>query len=471
MISKLEVLPQLPADVRRRLSPNAQHIGHFSGTAQPLKGSANFTFAWRFDRFHKSAWRELMRYMTSHRATALTLAAALGTVAWSPMAVAAQKAPPVTKGFSIIYQFPINVMNYPVGGVVLDKLGDIFGATYSGGANSFGDVYELVSSGGSYTFADIHDFTGTGDGDHPASGSPYLDTKGNLFLTASQGGAGNAGTAIKLSPSGGAYSEAALFSFGTTNGGQPNASILSNRGTLYTTTYVGGASGHGAIVALSPSTLSEKLLYSFAGLPSDGQSPAANLVADSHGNLYGTTQMGGSGFGTFGSGTVFKFVPTKTGGTETVLWNFGVVTNDGEQPYAPPVVDSAGNIYGTTQFGGGLTHGVVWKLTPSGGSYTESVLYWFGSSNGSTDGNYPMGGLILVGKTLYGTTTGGGATGNGTIFSVSTTGTNYKVLHSFADSDGRTPEFATWSIKSGTLYGTTVQGGIGDTGVVWRFVL
>jgi|HubBroStandDraft_6_1064221.scaffolds.fasta_scaffold110811_3 uncharacterized repeat protein (TIGR03803 family) len=412
-----------------------------------------------------------MKFVMSHRATRLTLVALLGAVAWSPIASAAQlDVQPAAKGFSIIYQFPINVMNYPNGGVVLDKEGNLFGTTYSGGANSFGDVYELAA--GSYTFLDIHDFTGAGDGQYPGTESPYLDGKGNLYVTASQGGAGNAGTAIRLTSSGGAYSETGLFSFGTTNGGQPNASFNASGKTLYTTTYSGGANGFGAIVALSPSNFSEHLLYSFKGLPSDGQNPTANLVADAQGNLFGTTELGGSGGpGSSGAGTVFKFVPTKKGGKETVLWNFGVVTNDGQGPFAPPIVDSAGNIYGTTQYGGGLTHGVVWKLTPGGGGYTESVLYSFGSTNGSNDGNYPLGGLILVGKTLYGTTSGGGATGNGTIFKVSTTGTNYAILHSFDDSDGKSPEFAAWAVSGKTLYGTTEVGGTGGTGVVWKFVL
>ncbi len=415
-----------------------------------------------------------MNFVMSHRAAWLPLAAALGTMAWSSAAPAAQfdasRPSPAAKGFSILYQFPINVMNYSDGGVVLDKQGDIFGTTYSGGANSFGVVYELTA--GNYTFLDIHDFTGAGDGQYPSTGSPYLDAKGNLYLTASQGGAGNAGTAIRLTPSGGGYTETALFSFGTANGGQPNASFIASGKTLYTTTYVGGANGFGAIVALSPSKFSEKLLYSFKGLPSDGQSPTANLVADALGNLYGTTQLGGSGGGgSFGAGTVFKFVPTKKGGQETVLWNFGIAANDGAGPYAPPIVDSAGNIYGTTQFGGGLTHGVVWKLTPSGGSYVESILYSFGTNDNSNDGAYPLGGLVLVGRTLYGTTSGGGQTGNGTIFSVSTTGTNYAILHDFDDSDGKSPEFADWSVNKKTLYGTTETGGIGGTGVVWRFVL
>jgi uncharacterized repeat protein (TIGR03803 family) len=169
-------------------------------------------------------------------------------------------------------------------------------------------------------------------------------------------------------------------------------------------------------------------------------------------------------------------VPTRTGGTETVLWNFGVSTNDGMNPYAPAIVDSAGNLYGTTQYGGVVgvgvagTHGTVWKLTPSGGSYVETILYSFGAAGGN-DGCYPLGGVILVGTTLYGTTSGCGDTNNGTIFRISTTGTNYAILHSFDDTDGKSPQFATWSVKGKTLYGTTSVGGIGGTGVVWRFVL
>jgi len=435
-----------------------------------------------------------MNFAKSNRAIPALLLAALGTVAWDPMALAFQMAPAVgdgshqaghvtlpkvVKGFQVLYQFPINVMNYSNGGVVHDRGGDLFGVTYSGGANSYGDVYELTPSGSSYNLTDIHDFTGPGgDGQYPNTESPYLDGSGNLFLTATQGGTGNAGTAIKLSPSGSGYKETAAFAFDTTDGGQPNASLVKSGPSLYTTTVKGGANGFGAIVALSSSTLSEKLLYSFAGTPSDGQSPAANLTPDGQGNLFGTTQSGGSGGGTgcagVGCGTVFKFVPTKTGGTETVLWNFGLSSNDGENPFAPPIVDSAGNLYGTTVYGGvGTTHGTVWKLTLGRGGYAETILYSFGTTGGNNDGCYPVGGLILRGTTLYGTTSGCGANGdNGTIFSISTTGTNYAILHSFDDTDGKTPEFATWSFKGRTtLYGTTGAGGVGGTGVVWRFVL
>src|ERR1700722_15521889 len=150
------------ADARRRLSPEEQDIAHFSRTARALIGRADLTAGGRAVSSTIPMGRICMSIVTSNRAIRTALLVALGTVAWSPMAGAVQKAPPVAgapslaaKGFSIIYEFPQNVQNYSNGGVVVDRLGDLFGATYSGGANVSGDVYELTPSGGSYTFADI----------------------------------------------------------------------------------------------------------------------------------------------------------------------------------------------------------------------------------------------------------------------------------------------------------------------------
>jgi uncharacterized repeat protein (TIGR03803 family) len=177
------------------------------------------------------------------------------------------------------------------------------------------------------------------------------------------------------------------------------------------------------VFKLSPGG-TETVLYSFKG-GSDGSGPAAGLIADSSGNLYGTTYLGGafaSGcngiFADLGCGVVFKLSP---GGTETVLHTF-TGGSDGGVPSGGLIADSSGNLYGTTSRGGASGRspsgsGVVFKLSPSG---TETVLY---SLKGGSDGSGPAAGLIADSSgNLYGTTSGGGASGNGTVFKLTGNG-------------------------------------------------
>jgi uncharacterized repeat protein (TIGR03803 family) len=169
----------------------------------------------------------------------------------------------------------------------------------------------------------------------------------------------------------------------------------------------------------------ETVLHSFTG--SDGAFPLAGLIADSAGNLYGTTVSGGTGGCSQGAGcgVVFKVSPS---GTETVLYSF-TGGSDGAFPEAGLIADRAGNLYGTTNRGGGSGGGVVFKLSSSG---TETVLYSF---TGGSDGRNPQAGLIADSAgNLYGTTEGGGS-GNGVVFKLSLGGTE-TVLHSFTGSDG-----------------------------------
>ena len=191
------------------------------------------------------------------------------------------------------------------------------------------------------------------------------------------------------------------------------------------------------ILAASPSassTTTETVLHSFTGYPSDGARPYAGLIADSAGNLYGTTVYGGasSGVGGPGNGVAFKLAPD---GTETVLYSF-TGGSDGAEPYAGLILDSTGNLYGTTAGGGASDWGVVFKLAPDG---TETVLYSF---TGGSDGTGPYAGLILDSAgNLYGTTAGGGASDLGVVFKLAPDGTGgytETVLHSFkgATSDG-----------------------------------
>jgi uncharacterized repeat protein (TIGR03803 family) len=218
----------------------------------------------------------------------------------------------------------------------------------------------------------------------------------------------------------------------------------------------------------------EQVLYSFGVGNSDGSKPLAGLVFDKAGNLYGTTYQGGYN----GAGMVFELTPGENGTwTETVVYNFCSATNcaDGKFPEAGLVFDTAGNLYGTTYWGGAGTCvyvcGTVFELTPANGTWTEKVLYSFCSANACTDGGGPQASLIFdsVGN-LFGTTGGGGSTaqncgsyGCGIVFEL-TPGTNgtwtENVLHTFGTgNDGALPYAGLIFDNAGNLYGTTSQGG------------
>lgn len=206
------------------------------------------------------------------------------------------------------------------------------------------------------------------------------------------------------------------------------------------------------------SAQTESILYNFCSLSNcdDGEIPQAGLAIDASGNLYGTTQTGG----TYNQGTAFKLSPT---GTFTLLHTFGSTTNDGTAPEAPLILDSKGNLYGTTTSGGTHDKGTVFELTPSG---TETILYNFCSTGGTkcTDGSSPMAGLLRDKRgNLYGTTSTGGVYGltltKGVVFKLSPNGTE-KVLHSFGNgSDGSTPMAGLIMDSAGNFYGTTLWGG------------
>jgi uncharacterized repeat protein (TIGR03803 family) len=205
----------------------------------------------------------------------------------------------------------------------------------------------------------------------------------------------------------------------------------------------------------------EKVLYSFTG--SDGSVPYPALIFDAKGNLYGTTLVGG----TSGAGTVFELTPSHGKWTEKVLYSFN--GQDGAEPVASLIFDAKGNLYGTTSGGGANGAGTVFELTSSQGTWTEKMLYSF---NGQ-DGAEPEGGVIFDAKgNLYGTTTQGGTYDDGTVFELTPSHGEWteKVLHSFNPNgrDALFPEAAVISDSKGNLYGTTYGGGTYGAGAVFE---
>jgi uncharacterized repeat protein (TIGR03803 family) len=304
------------------------------------------------------------------------------------------------------------------------------------------------------TYTTLYNFKGDPDGYSP-QGDLIRDAKGNLYGTTASGGS-NHGVVFKLDTAG---NEKVLYTFtGGADGGTPQTALLQAAGSFYGTTYSGGAFGQGVVFQLKGSK--ETVLHSFGG--ADGSHPAAGLIRDKAGNLYGTTYYGGAS----GAGTVFKLDTT---GTETVLYSF-TGGSDGKWPPGRLVLDSTGNLYGTT-FGGGLMNcdhglhgcGVVFKLDTTA---TETVLYTF---TGAADGGSPAAGLVRdKAGNLYGTTYAGGEAncplngmpGCGVVFKVSKTGT-MTVLHTFTNSDGSNPAADLIRDSAGNLYGTTQNGGLG----------
>jgi len=256
------------------------------------------------------------------------------------------------------------------------------------------------------------------------------------------------------------------FRLGKKGGTSPAAGLIFDAaGNLYGTTVGGGVYETGIAFKLSPGAngmWSETVLHTF-GEGNDGYKPYAGLISDAAGNLYGTTSFGGSHCGSTGCGIVFQLTPVAGGSwSESVLYSFNDTNNDGNAPYAGLIFDAVGNLYGTTAGGGVYNDGTVFELSPGGnGTWNETVLYSFGKDK---DGNTSYASLIFdaVGN-LYGTTAGGGADDNGTVFELSP-GANgmwtETVLHSFRKGDdGNTPYAGLVLDAAGNLYGTTVNGG------------
>lgn len=343
---------------------------------------------------------------------------------------------------------------YPAFGVVRDAAGNLYGTTngaYSdvpgGGAYNAGTVFKIDPSGCETV---LYSFTGGADGSSP--NGVILDTDGNLYGTTSSGGASGAGVVFKIDKSG---HETVLYSFtGGADGGSPNIVIRESNGDLYGTTGIGGAADAGVAFKVDKSG-HETVLYSFTG-GTDGGQPFGNVSLDSAGNLYGSTNIGG----TSNSGVVFK---VDKSGRETVLYGF---TGGADGAYPNGVMrDVQGNLYGTTGGGGGSSGaGVVFKVDTSG---HETVLYSF---TGGNDGGYAGAGVTRDAKgNLYGTTSFGGAMDRGVVFKVDGRG-HETVLHTFRRGlDGNQPDSAGVILDAeGNLYGTTAFGGIANAGVVYK---
>jgi uncharacterized repeat protein (TIGR03803 family) len=312
------------------------------------------------------------------------------------------------------------------------------------------DEQALTSS---MKFARLVSFNGS-DGGYPTA-SPVQATDGNLYGTTLSSGQNGGGTVFSITPTG---TVTTLYSFcsqtGCTDGANPAAGLIQGTdGNLYGTTESGGSYGYGTVFKI---TLSGTLttLYSFCSQSNctDGYSPVTGLVQATDGNFYGTTQYGPSGY-IFG--TVFKITPS---GVLTTLHSFTGGT-DGGGTVAGLIQASDGNLYGTAWFSN-----TIFQVTLSG---TLTTIYKFCSQSGCPDGSSPQSGLIqATDGNLYGTTRFGGANGKGTVFKISLGGT-LATLYSFcsqtACADGENPAAGLIQATDGNFYGVTLSGGATST--------
>ena len=302
-------------------------------------------------------------------------------------------------------------------------------------------------------YAVLHNFNRGNGGNEPAAGV-IVDEAGNLYGTTELGGRGNDGTVFVLPPRG-RIKFLHVFSGGFSDGAYPKSGVIMDpAGNLYGTTAGGGSAAQGTVYKID-TLRRETLLYSFKG-GSDGANPYGGLVMDSAGNLYGTTVTGGSK----SSGTVFRLAPN---GSETVLYTFSG-GSDGAAPMADLAIEGSGNLYGMTFSGGAGNDGTIFEIAPNG---AETVLYAF---KGGSDGAEPASGRLIGDQAgnLYGMTYAGGASEEGTVFKLMPGGQE-TVLYTFSGgSDGGGPFAGLFADQAGNFYGTTSGGGAHSAGVVFQ---
>jgi len=339
----------------------------------------------------------------------------------------------------------------PLTGLTFDASGNLYGTTYLGGQHNFGMVFEIAK--GSHTFSPVASFNGIGGAN--SVGTLIFDIAGNMYGTTTMGGSSNVGTVFEIQKGSNTVTTLATFSNG--NGADPRGTLsLDSAGNLYGTTFSGGANNVGTIFELAKGSGSITTLFSFNSGTS-GANVYSGVTIDTAGNLYGTAQ----GAGSSGSGTVFEFskdhqysvLHTFTGGT------------DGGSPSSSIAIDPAGNLFGTSYFGGANGYGSVFEIVKSTGNLVTVHSFTGG------DGGYPFVGLTLDSAgNLYGTTTGRGALPFGSVFEIAHGTNDFTTLHKFPQGQyGTDPFFGSLAVDpAGNIFGTSLQGGQSNSGTVYE---
>jgi uncharacterized repeat protein (TIGR03803 family) len=355
-------------------------------------------------------------------------------------------------------------------GLVLDGNGNLYGTTVTGGTSQCGTIFKLMPQASPpWPESVLHNFDCYADG-NPHGGVTF-DRRGNLDGTTVAGGSGGScssdgcGIVFQLT----SQTENVLhnFSAGSDGFGPGGGVVFDPSGNVYGMTPDGGADSEGTIYEVwhAGRQWHEKVIHAFTGGTDGGVGSLGSLLRDRAGNLYGVTEIGGA----HGNGTVFKLHATsKKQWKLTTLYAFKG-TSDGGSPYGGLVADGAGDLYGTTYYGGANGLGTVFELAASAhGRYRERVLYSF---QGYSDGSSPTATLVFQNGELYGTTSaGGGSCGCGTIFEVVASSGSETVLHAFGNgSDGAYPYYGLTPDARGNFYGATVAGSSFGQGTVYEF--
>jgi uncharacterized repeat protein (TIGR03803 family) len=356
--------------------------------------------------------------------------------------------------------------------VALDGKGNLYGATSGGGPYGYGIVFMLVPRpNGSWIETVLHSFKNGDPGGSEPNGGLILDGVGNIYGTATAGGAHHSGVVFELRRGSNRWTESVLHNFcsrsGCEDGGSPSAGVIWDK--------AGGLLGTAADafeLTSSSSGWKETVLHRFGIKKGDGVDPFAGLILDTSGNIFGTTQAGGIGCGGGGCGTVYELAHTSSGWKETVLYSFN---NNGTDGYTPGngalIIDASGHLYGTTAVGGTGEWGTVFQLKRIAGRWKETIVYNF--TNGPS-GGFPAGGVVMdKAGNLYGTTISGGTSSCdcGVIYKLSPESKGrwtYTVLHRFTGNDGAQPAASLILDNRGNLYGTTPLGGANGAGVVFE---
>ncbi len=395
--------------------------------------------------------------------------------------------------FTVLHNFTGGIDgSYPMAGLTIDRNGNLYGTTFTGGNTAncnlyyigCGTVFRLAPKNSSWIFTSLYEFLGGNDGKLPDAGV-VLGPDGSLYGTTQEGGSNSCGngcgTVFNLRPPPRActtalcpWTETVIHSFS----GQPDGAgpyygdvVFDQAGNLYGTTLGGGTGGWGTVYRLTPfsGSWTESILYNFTG-QADGGQPYAGVIFNRAGNLYGTTFYGGAGYG-----LVYQLAPSGGAWQESILHTFQ--GNDGGWPYAGLIFDNFGHLYGANSIsqdsGGEYGGGTVYELNPSDGSWTLNTLYSF---NGAEPGPYASLVMDAAGN-LYGTTRQY-ENGYGEVFKMVPNGNNwvYVILHEFSGSDGADPVSNVVFDSAGNMYGTTSAGGTGSCnqgvspgcGVVWE---
>ena len=320
----------------------------------------------------------------------------------------------------------------------------------------------------------LWNFAGGSDGSGPWSNYFISDAKGNLYAATASGGTYSVGVVFMLTPAG---KETVLYEFkgqASGDGASPHGRLAFDaNGNIYGTTQGGGTNGTGTVYELSPKSgggWKEKVIYSFSATGADGINPSAGMTIAPDGTMFSTAPDGGA----YNGGVIFSMKKTSKGWKQTVIHSINF-PSEGGFPYEGLLRDEAGNLYGAAPAGGASQNGVIYRLSLTKKGWVDTVLYNFTDQNGDGSGLYWIDLISDKSGNIYGATSFGGTNGTGTVWELVYSGTkktySESILYEFGASgsgDGDNPYGGLAMDSEGNLYGTTLNGGASNLGTSYK---